>query len=38
VHIDIAGPSRIDEQDGEYVKGASGFSVKTLIELASAWR
>ena len=38
VHVDIAGPSRIDEVDGEYVKGASGFGVRTLIELASSWR
>jgi len=38
VHLDIAGPSRIDEADGEYVKGASGFGVRTLIELASSFR
>jgi leucyl aminopeptidase len=38
VHIDIAGPARASEQEGEIVKGATGFSVRTLIELASTYR
>jgi leucyl aminopeptidase len=38
VHIDIAGPARASEQEGEIVKGATGFSVRTLIELAASYR
>jgi leucyl aminopeptidase len=38
VHIDIAGPARASEQEGEYVKGGTGFGVRTLVELASAFR
>ena len=38
VHIDIAGPARAAEQEGEIVKGGTGFSVRTLIELASTYR
>ena len=38
VHIDIAGPARAAEQEGEIVKGGTGFSVRTLIELASTFR
>jgi leucyl aminopeptidase len=38
VHLDIAGPARAAEQDGEIVKGGTGFSVRTLIELASTYR
>ena len=33
-HLDIAGPARARETTGEQVKGASGFGVRTLIELA----
>jgi leucyl aminopeptidase len=33
-HLDIAGPARSQETAGEFVKGASGVSVRTLIELA----
>ncbi len=37
-HLDIAGPARAAEQDGEYVKGGTGFGVRTLVELASSFR
>lgn len=33
-HLDIAGPARSTETNGEIVKGATGVSVRTLIELA----
>ena len=33
-HLDIAGPARSEETVGESVKGASGVSVRTLIEVA----
>jgi leucyl aminopeptidase len=33
-HLDIAGPARSDETTGQFVKGASGVGVRTLIELA----
>jgi leucyl aminopeptidase len=33
-HLDIAGPARSRETAGEQVKGASGFGVRTLVELA----
>jgi len=33
VHLDIAGPSRSDEEAGEYRKGSTGFGVRTLLEL-----
>lgn len=33
-HLDIAGPARARETSGESVKGASGASVRTLIEVA----
>jgi leucyl aminopeptidase len=32
-HLDIAGPARSRETAGDQVKGASGFGVRTLIEL-----
>ncbi len=35
-HLDIAGPARARETVGEQVKGASGVSVRTLIEVARA--
>jgi leucyl aminopeptidase len=38
VHLDIAGPARAAEQEGEIVKGGTGFSTRTLIELASTYR
>ena len=34
VHLDIAGPARSDEDSGVLTKGATGFGVRTLIELA----
>ncbi len=33
-HLDIAGPARREETAGEFLKGASGVGVRTLIELA----
>ena len=33
-HLDIAGPARSQETTGEFVKGASGVGVRTLIEVA----
>jgi len=35
VHLDIAGPSRYEEDSGEFRKGATGFGVRTLLELLS---
>lgn len=35
-HIDIAGPAMSTETSGEQVKGASGYGVRTLVELAKA--
>jgi leucyl aminopeptidase len=32
-HLDIAGPARSQETTGEFVKGASGVAVRTLIEV-----
>jgi leucyl aminopeptidase len=37
-HLDIAGPARASEQEGEIVKGGTGFGVRTLIELASTFK
>ena len=34
VHIDIAGPRLSNKESGYIVKGATGFGVRTLIELA----
>lgn len=31
VHLDIAGPARSEVDGGEYVKGGTGFGVRTLI-------
>ncbi len=33
IHIDIAGPVTTDTATGEYAKGASGFGVRTLVDL-----
>ncbi len=33
VHLDIAGPSRSDDDDGAVVKGGTGVGVRTLLEL-----
>ncbi|MHB8296510.1 MAG: leucyl aminopeptidase [Acidimicrobiales bacterium] len=35
-HLDIAGPSRAESDDGYLAKGATGFGVRTLIELLVA--
>ncbi len=37
VHIDIAGPADASETDGEIVKGGTGFGVRTLVELVTAF-
>ncbi len=36
-HIDIAGPSSSDADEGEWTKGATGFGVRLLVELASSF-
>ncbi|MET0727299.1 MAG: leucyl aminopeptidase [Acidimicrobiales bacterium] len=36
-HIDIAGPADASEVDGEIVKGGTGFGVRTLVELVTAF-
>ncbi|WP_419944746.1 leucyl aminopeptidase [Candidatus Poriferisodalis sp.] len=38
VHLDIAGPVRADADVGEMSKGASGFGVRTLVELICGWQ
>ena len=37
VHLDIAGPVTTDDTEGEFPKGATGFGVRTLLELATGW-
>ena len=37
-HLDIAGPARSEEDNAYTPKGASGFGVRTLIELVSRYR
>ncbi|WP_419552310.1 leucyl aminopeptidase [Candidatus Poriferisodalis sp.] len=37
VHLDIAGPVRTDADAGELSKGATGFGVRTLVELVCNW-
>jgi len=37
-HLDIAGPADSDDVDGEIVKGGTGFGVRTLVELLTAYR
>jgi leucyl aminopeptidase len=36
-HLDIAGPARAGADDGELTKGGTGFGVRTLLELVSAF-
>jgi leucyl aminopeptidase len=36
-HLDIAGPARSDSDEGYTPKGATGFGVRTLIELVSGF-
>ncbi len=33
IHVDIAGPVTTDKTTGEYVRGATGFGVRTLVDL-----
>jgi leucyl aminopeptidase len=37
-HLDIAGPARSESDDAYVPKGASGFGVRTLVELLSTYR
>ncbi|NOX29829.1 MAG: peptidase M17, partial [Actinobacteria bacterium] len=37
VHLDIAGPVAVEDQTGEFVKGATGFGVRTLLELLDSF-
>ncbi len=37
-HLDIAGPADAAEDDGETRKGGTGFGVRTLLHLLSAYR
>jgi leucyl aminopeptidase len=37
-HIDIAGPARADKDEGYLRQGGTGFGVRTLVELVSAFR
>jgi leucyl aminopeptidase len=37
-HLDIAGPARSEEDDAYTPKGASGFGVRTLVELLTRYR
>ena len=37
VHLDIAGPVTTDETEAEFPKGATGFGVRTLIEIVNNW-
>ncbi|MGH9165956.1 MAG: hypothetical protein ACRDZW_10650, partial [Acidimicrobiales bacterium] len=36
-HLDIAGPARSDTDDGPTRKGATGWGVRTLVELVAAF-
>ena len=36
-HLDIAGPARANGDDGYLVKGGTGFGVRTLVELVTAF-
>ncbi|HET7487718.1 MAG TPA: leucyl aminopeptidase [Acidimicrobiales bacterium] len=37
-HLDIAGPARAAEDDGELAKGGTGWGVRTLLELLRTFR
>ena len=37
-HLDVNGPAWCDEEDGEWTAGATGFGVRTLVELACGFR
>ena len=34
IHLDIAGPGRADKTEHYIAKGGTGFTVRTLVELA----
>jgi leucyl aminopeptidase len=36
-HLDIAGPARANSDDGYLTRGGTGFSVRTLVELAETF-
>jgi leucyl aminopeptidase len=36
-HLDIAGPARVDADDAELSRGATGAATRTLLHLLSAW-
>jgi leucyl aminopeptidase len=36
-HLDIAGPAFVDAEEGELVKGATGFGTRLLVELVEAF-
>jgi leucyl aminopeptidase len=38
VHLDIAGPAFRDNEDAYLPKGGTGFGVRTVLELLSAWK
>ncbi len=38
VHLDIAGPARAGADDGVYVRGGTGFGVRTLVELLGTYK
>ena len=37
-HLDIAGPARVDADDAELSRGATGVATRTLLQLLAAWR
>jgi leucyl aminopeptidase len=37
VHLDIAGPAWSDSDSGIVTKGATGFGVRTLLELLDSY-
>jgi leucyl aminopeptidase len=36
-HLDIAGPARVDADDAELSRGATGTATRTLLHLLTAW-
>jgi leucyl aminopeptidase len=36
-HLDIAGPARVDADDAELSRGATGMATRTLLHLLTAW-
>ncbi|MCW2700171.1 MAG: Leucyl aminopeptidase, partial [Blastococcus sp.] len=35
-HLDVAGPARVGSDDGELVKGGTGFGTRTLLRWLEA--